>query len=252
MANVLFNQLTQQSFNEIDKNDNAIYFVTDTQRLYLGTKLYSSNVTIQGTVNTSTNAVTSIGIKTYVDNKISQTNTNIQNYIDEVYEYLDNISSPARIILTGEFIDTKKIPYNVIYDNLYLIGNSNGVNTAIVTVLLPNLTFRTFNIITHSTLYTGDKLDILSGIETHLNGDIFNVEPIEIINGSSINTSNGILNIVYTYTFEDIQKNTVNSINGILPTEGNIQLNFTGAITNDNMLGNAINTKINNIDFGSV
>lgn len=252
MANVLFNQLTQQTYDKIVKNNNAIYFTTDTFRIYLGTKLYSSNVTIQGSVNTSTNAVTSIGIKTYVDNKISQTNTNIQNYIDEVYEYVDNITSPSRIILTGEFIDTKKIPYNAIYDNLYLIGNSNGINSVIITVLLPNLTFRTFNIITHSTLYTGDKLDILSGIETHLNGDIFNVEPIEITNGSSINTSNGILNIIYTYTFEDIQKNTVNSINGILPTEGNIELNFTGAITNDNMLGNAINTKINNIDFGSV
>lgn len=252
MANVLFNQLTQQTYDKIVKNNNAIYFTTDTFRIYLGTKLYSSDVTIQGSVNTSTNAVTSIGIKTYVDNKISQTNTNIQNYIDEIYEYVDNITSPSRIILTGDFIDTKKIPYNAIYDNLYLIGNSNGINSVIITVLLPNLTFRTFNIITHSTLYTGDKLDILSGIETHLNGDIFNVEPIEIINGSSINTSNGILNIIYTYTFEDIQKNTVNSINGILPTEGNIELNFTGAITNDNMLGNAINTKINNIDFGSV
>lgn len=252
MANVLFNQLTQQSFNEINKDANALYFTTDTHRLYLGTKLYSGNVSMQDNVDTSSNAVTSIGIKTYVDNKISQTNMSMQNYVDEIYEYVDTISSPARIILTGDFIDTKKIPYNVIYDNLYLMGNINGINNAIVTVLLPNLTFRTFNIITHSTLYTGDKLDILSGIETHLNGDIFNVEPIEIINGSSINTSNSILNIVYTYTFEDIQKNTVNSINGILPTEGNIQLNFTGAITNDNMLGNAINTKINNIDFGSV
>ena len=86
MANVLFSQLTQQRFDEIVKNDNAIYFTTDTCRIYLGTKLYSSNVTIQGSVNTSTNAVTSIGIKTYVDNKISQTNINIQNYIDEVYE----------------------------------------------------------------------------------------------------------------------------------------------------------------------
>lgn len=252
MANVLFNQLTQQSFNEINKDANTLYFTTDTHRLYLGTKLYSGNISLQHNVNNSPNAVTSIGIKTYVDNKISQTNTSIQNYIDEIYEYVDSISSPPRIILTGDFIDTKKIPYNVIYDNLYLMGTVNGINNAIVTVLLPNLTFRTFNILTHSTLYVGDKLDIISGIETHLNGDIFNILPMEITNGSSINTSNGILNIIYTYTFEDVQKNTVNSINGILPIEGNVQLEITGAVISDNMIGNAINTKINNTDFGSV
>lgn len=82
---VIFVQLTQSQYQNISPKDNGtLYFCTDTQNIYLGSKKYGgSDMTVDTTLSeTSTNPVQNKAVKSAIDQKFDKTGGQVNGSID--------------------------------------------------------------------------------------------------------------------------------------------------------------------------
>lgn len=82
---VIFVQLTQSQYQNIGQKDNGtLYFCTDTQNIYLGSKKYGgSDITVDTELSeTSTNPVQNKAVKSAMDEKFDKSGGQVEGSID--------------------------------------------------------------------------------------------------------------------------------------------------------------------------